>query len=95
MAKALKKVYYCCDKTDSISFKEGDLLIMPAGVQNGDEIMRKAMDKNVPVYAVNPSSDIRKLIETPIPHGVLFYGKNKMLLIPRPQMEYVAYSINL
>lgn len=95
VAKALKKVYCCCETDEGIAFKEGDLLILPSNVAQGEEIARRALEHNVAVYVINPSSEVKKLLETPIKTGVLFTGTSKMLLVPRPQMEYVAYSIIL
>ena len=95
VAKALKIIYYCCESNSSISFKEGDLMVLPSGVMIDSALIQNAIDKNVPLFAINPSPEIRELLEIPIKHGVLFSGSSKILLIPRPQMEYVAYSINL
>lgn len=94
VAKALKKVYYCCESSVP-SFKEGDTLILTPNGSIDTEVIKKALEHKVPVYAVNPSAEERKLLETPLSHGVLFNAPSKLLLIPRQKMEYVAYSINL
>ncbi|MCH5235942.1 MAG: hypothetical protein J1E16_11675 [Muribaculaceae bacterium] len=94
VAKALGKVYFCCESGGNISFKEGDLLILPPGIAKGNEIVEKAIELNVPVFAINPSTEVRNLLEFPIKNGVLFTGVSKILLIPRQQMEYVAYYIS-
>ena len=93
VAKALRLVYFCCESDSNISFKEGDLLILPPNVLEGERVVRNALEKNVPVFAIKPSAEVKNLLDNPIKNGVLFSGSSKMLLIPRSQMEYVAYPI--
>ena len=94
-AKALKILYYGCDGHAEVRFKRGDLLIIPENHSLPSIIIEKAIENNVPVFALNPSKELRKILESPIKNGLLFTGQTRILLIPRREMEYVAYSINL
>ena len=94
VAKALKKIYFCCESISNITFKDGDLLLISPGSNEPEDIIEKSIEHNVPVFAINPSAEVRELLYKPADHGVLFAGKSRMLKIPRPQMEYVAYIIN-
>lgn len=95
VSRALKIVYYGCDVNSKLTFKPGDLLIIPKGVDPEATLINMAIENNVPVFALNPGIQLRNILKLPIKKGVLFTGKTKMLLIPREEMEYLSYPINL
>ena len=92
-AKALKIVYYGCETNSSITFKPHDLLIIPSGVEANLDVLKKALENRIPVFAVNPVAEVRKFLEIPQENGLLFRGKSKMILVPRKEMKYLAYDI--
>lgn len=92
-AKALKITYYNCESPESLTPKPGDLLIIFTGREEYREVIHRAIEKDVAIYAVSPCREIEEVIEKPIEHGVLFEGKTKLILIPRKEMEYVSYSV--
>lgn len=94
VARALKITYYNCESLSKITFKPNDLLIVSADCTQ-TSIIREAIEANVTILAVSPSQEIRNVIKTPVKNGVLFFGKNNLILIPRHEMEYVSYSISI
>lgn len=77
----------------SFGFHPGDFMVIESSTSNLDIIV-KALDSSVAVLAVNPDNSLRQFLSRPIQNGLLFEDKNKMLLIPRKEMAYVAYDIN-
>lgn len=63
----------------------------------GDQIdcIGKAIKANVPIFSFSPDDKTREIMEKPQECGVLFNSPKRILLIPRPQMEYVSYTLNL
>lgn len=80
------------EKKVSFKFREGDLLIIQSESYNLD-ILDSAIQKKIPVLALTPGDELRKELERPLSHGVLFNWKDKLLLIPRPDMAYVSYIL--
>lgn len=95
VAKALKLVYYCCESSSNLTLKAGDFLIIPRGATVTREILDEAVEKNVALLAIKPSTELREMLTAPLEYGVLFEGENRILLIPRKETQYVSYSINL
>lgn len=58
-------------------------------------LLKRALDNGITIFALNPSHEIRTLLETPLTSGVLFKDRNSLILIPRPEMAYVSYPIFL
>lgn len=78
----------------NFKFLPHDLIIISG--ENGDlSMVKAALQQKVPVFAIHPKEIIRHELETPLEFGVLFNDKHYMLLIPRPEMKYVAYDIKL
>lgn len=89
-AKALKISYLEINDINDFKFEKGSLLILSRlSFSNLD------LRNDIPLFALNPSPIIRKILETPISNGLLLNDKKKMILIPRKEMEYVRYDINL
>lgn len=80
--------------TLGFKFQESDLLIIE-GSDLDISLVEKAVSRNVPIFAINPSGSLRKMLEKPLSHGLLFDDPSKMILIPRHQMAYVAYDIRM
>ena len=76
------------------NFLKNDLLITggPAGKVDA---LGNAINYHIPIFAVNPSSEIRKFMEKPLEKGLLLNDKNEIILIPREEMEYLNYPILL
>lgn len=93
-AKVLDISWKDLKKFSHIDFMEGDLLIV-----DSDEIsvsfVSEAISCNVPVFAINPSREVRGLLETPLEKGLLLEDKKTMILIPRQEMQYVSYEMRL
>lgn len=85
----------CLSPTSKIKFKAGDFLIIVNNDKDSLPMVRNAIEAEIPVYAVNPTAEIRKIMETPLGKGLLLKGKKSILLIPRKDMEYVRYILNL
>lgn len=75
-------------------FGKDDLLIV-SGRVIPLEIIDNAISKHASILALNPDMDLRTSLEKPRQKGLLFSGKNRILLIPRQEMYYIAYDINL
>ena len=71
-----------------------DLLVIEKSFSD-ISFLKTAIDKGTPVFALNPSREIRNLLETPLERGVLFKDRHCLILIPRPEMAYVSYPIRL
>ena len=93
---------------EEIEFHKGDFLILDEREHNntrpkpspGQEsaintLIRKAISKNLAIFAVNPDPEIREILETPLSKGLFLKGREKYILIPRPEMAYITYSIKL
>ena len=77
---------------NSFKFREGDILIIQS--DSFDEgILREAINEKCPVFAFTPGYELRKELKKPLSRGVLFNWKDKMLLIPRQEMEYLSYDV--
>ena len=92
-AKALKLVYFNCESGSKVTYKTGDLLVITSPKDIDLYLVENAIEHNVPMFAFNPSHELRRVLSAPIESGVLFTGISKMLLIPRPEMQYVSYEI--
>lgn len=93
-AQCLRIPFIPLKKSESFVFGKGDLLIMEGETEN-PESLKKAIAAGTAVFAVNPRREIRAIIDNPIERGLLLRGKHRMILIPRQEMAYVAYDINL
>lgn len=91
-----------------IKFEMTDLLIVSGertytgvsgkkDLKGGDDatakVVASALGNNVAVFAYHPGPEVRKIMENPLAMGVLFHGGHSLLLIPRQEMQYVAYNI--
>lgn len=93
-AKALNLSWVRIKEKDEFRFKEGDFLIIENSFTSKG-LLSEAIKNGVPIFAINPDSEIRKVLETPIPRGLLLNDPRKIILMPRQEMEYVSYDINL
>ena len=91
-AKALGKSVIETDSTKKIKFREGDLIVVhDSGLTL--ETLSEAIDSGASVLALSPSPEISDFLSKPLTKGLLLRAKEKILLIPRQEMEYVAYKI--
>lgn len=93
VCKALKIIYYGYNPSSDISFKQGDLVLLPPNEDVEKSFIKKVVESGIPVFARYPSPRTRKLLEEPLDRGLLFTGKTKILLIPRKEMHYISYDI--
>ncbi|MCH5229639.1 MAG: hypothetical protein J1F12_06570 [Muribaculaceae bacterium] len=94
VSKALNLKRYGTLGTSGFLFQEGDLLISEKGNVKG-EYLQKAIAENIPVFAIKPDEETRKILSSPIPRGVAFKDNERIVLIPREEMAYVSYDILL
>lgn len=93
-AAALKLPCVVIRSRNKVNFKEGDLLIIDKSDCN-NSLLDRAIKEYVAVFAISPGPETREFLETPVPKGLLLNGKDRMILIPRQEMEYVSYNLNL
>lgn len=77
---------------DNIIFTSDDLLVITAH-SGGCSLITEAIQGGSAVFAMDPDSKMRMQLTTPIQKGLLFKSERCLLLIPRKEMEYVAYDI--
>lgn len=77
-----------------LKLQSGDLMISSSG-HVPDNILSLAFSEKIPVLVYKPDKTTALRLEQPIERGVLFVGKNKILLIPREEMEYLRYDIKM
>lgn len=78
---------------ENFKFKKGDLLIVEGDAE--EKLLKDAINEGIPVLALRPKQKLKMILTRPLDKGVLFEGNKNMLLIPRDEMEYVAYQIYL
>ena len=93
-AGALNLEYKKIQTKSTFKLRKGDLLFAE-GSSCEISTAKEALDKGIPVFAVNPHPRLRDLLEEPIAHGLLMKGRNRLILIPRNEMEYTSYDITL
>lgn len=97
-ARALHLKYKDLSKGNPSELKEGDLLILAGTGENKTSIeisVKNAVNHKVPVFALNPTPFTKEILEKPLQKGLLLNGGNRILMVPREEMEYVSYDINL
>lgn len=90
-SKAANVDYKILGQTSAI--EKGDLLVVFERLNT--ELLKEAVSKTVPLVLFHPGSESRRLMENPIENGLLINGKNIMILVPRPEMNYVAYKMRI
>ena len=75
-----------------IKFKRGDLLIIDTE-EIECQVIEKVIEAGGVIMAFNSSREIRKIMCKPIAKGLLIEGKEKILLVPREEMEYTRYDM--
>ena len=75
-------------------YREDILLLIGKGDIEDSEL-KSLMKFHIPIFAVSPDQKIRQLLEIPLSKGLLINGRHRMILIPRKEMEYVAYDMKL
>lgn len=93
-AKSLNLEWIEVNSNNKIKFSQSDLLILEKS-RASQSMVQQAIDQGSSVLAINPDEAIRRLLETPMPRGLLLYDKHRILLIPRQEMAYTAYPIKL
>lgn len=93
-ALSMKQPYLILRKDKHPDFKKGDVLIGTGG-ELPIPILRKAIELKIPIFILEPDGKTRKFLAEPIERGILFNDPRKMILVPRDEMAYVAYDINL
>ena len=96
-AKALHLPYSVIKKKEDV-FKNGDLLIIDSFSSTNPLPMnkiREAIKTGIPVFAVRPNDELSQLLSLPIKKGLLLKDKHRVILIPREEMDYIAYDISL
>lgn len=93
-AASLGKPFLVIKNSKNVTLEPGDFLITGKS-DIKISFLEEAIGKGIPVYALDPSNEIRHSLETPIERGLLFTDKKSLILIPREEMSYVAYEINL
>lgn len=105
-SRALQLSLYKTNESKKVKFLPGDMIILNAR-QNwkkseketdfGTEVIKNkieaAIGERKAILCLNPTSDLRVTLEKPIKKGVLFTSPDLLLLIPRDEMEYVAYDM--
>lgn len=94
VARVMKLVFFFSENQSSFNLKSGDLLVVKGG-KLGKDILNEAVSRGTSVFAINPDKEFRQILELPIENGLLLTGRNKIILIPRKEMTYVAYEINI
>ena len=76
-----------------IDFREGDLMIIPNG-DNNPRMVNEAICHFVAILAFNSEGELHSKLISRIPNGLLLSAPDKLLLIPRREMEYTKYEID-
>ena len=92
-AKALNIGYIEVKDLSREKIKSEDLFVIGSSLKDKDSLS-KAIETGVPVLSLNPDSKLSEFLVTPLANGLLLEDKDKILLIPRKEMNYVAYDIN-
>lgn len=95
VAKCLKIPYVVFSGKEPLGFIKGDLLIIEDSDNDKERVRQAIEDYKIPVFAINPDINSRRILETPISRGLLLNGKHRMILIPRKEMAYTAYDMAL
>lgn len=108
-AKSLNLSLVVADKIKGFEFQEGDLILLgPSGSDFSDlpksqmtntgyglDLLQKAIDALIPVFALNPKGEEREILEQPFERGLLLKGKKRIIFIPRQEMAFTCYDILL
>ena len=81
-------------KDENVTVQRSDLLIFGHS-DISLPMIGNAIERRVQLFAIDPDDNRRKLLETPLEHGLLFNDRRKLILIPRDEMAYVAYPVFL
>ena len=76
----------------SSDLQKDDLVII-SNIKTTSEALKKSLGDKTPIIAISPSPEIRNFMMQPLSHGLLLTGSDIMILIPRPEMHYVSYSM--
>lgn len=74
---------------------ETKTLYLLNGGKNQIMMARRAIGEMNPLFAIDPDPELRRLLETCIPEGVVFTGPNLIIALPRPHTAFVLYSCRL
>lgn len=75
-------------------FYPHDLLVIDSGFYD-ENVLKKALKTGIPVFATDPLSKIRKILESPLERGLLMASPRRLFLIPRSEMAYISYDVNM
>ena len=93
-AKSLGKKFVILKPGKPKEFKTGDILIISSQDCNS-ELIDKAEKTLTPILALHAGPRLNETLCRPLEKGLLLRGRKKILLIPREEMDYVSYEINL
>lgn len=93
IAASSLNIEYSTVSSKNFSFLSGDFLVLDSDCDPGT--VRETIDKKIPILALSPSSGLRNILCQPLKKGLLLKSPGKIILIPRDEMEYLTYDINL
>ena len=80
-------------------FEKTDLVLInnQSGSQpsNDKQVLHQAIGQGAAIFVIKPAKEEREVLETPLNNGLLLNDKDRLILIPRQEMAYVAYPISL
>lgn len=81
-------------RLSDFSFKNSDIIIS-RGNKKEIPFLEEAVKAGSPVFVTNATKEAEDFMRRPIPKGLLLDAGHKLILIPRPEMEYVSYDMDL
>ena len=93
-ANSLKLPVHVLSPSDNPEYKENDVLIVTAP-ECKEDILVKAIESGISVLALDPQQKLKEILGMPLSKGVLLRGKQRLLLVPREEMEYVVYDMKI
>lgn len=84
-------IFNCVDNISKFSSK--DLLIFEGSMDI--YVLKEIIESGAAVLAIRPADSIRSLLDKPISKGLLLKDSQILILISRPEMEYISYDISL
>ena len=99
VALALELKWVVLPEKKDFLFEKTDLFLINGNDKAPDEFtinhIKQAINAGSSIFAINPSSEIQRVLEAPMKYGLFLYDKNCLILIPRKEMAYVSYPVSL